>query len=87
MRSYIDSVVQVGFYKVFGRPIAKVFLGAVFTYQATYWLWAKLEKDDIQAQKEGIVPRTMTDSILSLQAIEEILSLERQLGELSNRSQ
>jgi hypothetical protein len=47
-------VIQVGFYKVFGRPIAKVFLGAVFTYQVTYWLWAKSEKEDIRAQKEGV---------------------------------
>jgi len=40
---------------MFGRPIAKVFLGAVFTYQVTYWIWVKLEKDDLKAQKIGEV--------------------------------
>ena len=34
---------QIGFYKSFGRPVAKVFLGAIFTYQVLYWGWAKLE--------------------------------------------
>ncbi|MCJ1300787.1 hypothetical protein MMC08_003586 [Hypocenomyce scalaris] len=42
---------HVAFYKSFGRPIAKVFLGAVFTYQAVYWLWVKLEDDEIKQQK------------------------------------
>lgn len=31
------------FWLSFGRPIAKVFLGALFTYQLTYLAWAKLE--------------------------------------------
>ena len=43
----------MGFYKSYGRPIAKVFLGAVFTYQAVYWLWVKLETDEIMARKKG----------------------------------
>ncbi|KAK0516800.1 hypothetical protein JMJ35_001403 [Cladonia borealis] len=45
---------HVGFYKSYGRPIAKVFLGAVFTYQAVYWLWVKLETDEIMARKKKI---------------------------------
>ncbi|KAF2016066.1 hypothetical protein BU24DRAFT_422393 [Aaosphaeria arxii CBS 175.79] len=31
------------FYKSFASPIVKCFLGALFTYQVTYWGWMKLE--------------------------------------------
>ena len=44
----VANSTKVGFYKSFGRPIAKVFLGAVFTYQVVYWLWVKLETDEIK---------------------------------------
>lgn len=44
---------KVGFYKTFGRPIAKVFLGAVFTYQAVYLFWVKLETDEIKDKKKS----------------------------------
>ncbi|VUC34942.1 unnamed protein product [Clonostachys rosea] len=37
------------FYKTFTRPIAKVILGAVLTYQLVYWAWVKLETDEIMA--------------------------------------
>ncbi|CAH0024106.1 unnamed protein product [Clonostachys rhizophaga] len=37
------------FYKTFTRPIAKVVLGAVLTYQLVYWAWVKLETDEIIA--------------------------------------
>ncbi len=47
---------QVGFYKSFGRPIAKVFLGAMFTYQITYLVWHRLEIEETKAYKTGIVP-------------------------------
>lgn len=50
------TVHQVGFYKSFGRPIAKVFLGAMFTYQITYLLWHKLEIEETKAYKTGTVP-------------------------------
>ncbi|MCJ1460646.1 hypothetical protein MMC28_011028, partial [Mycoblastus sanguinarius] len=43
---------HVGFYKSFGRPVAKVFFGAVFTYQTVYWLWLKLETDEIRDRKK-----------------------------------
>ncbi|MCJ1257060.1 hypothetical protein MMC24_004885, partial [Lignoscripta atroalba] len=42
---------HVGFYKSFGRPIAKVFLGAVFTYQAVYWLWTKGRLDEVKRER------------------------------------
>ncbi|KAM3561778.1 hypothetical protein MY1884_002207 [Beauveria asiatica] len=34
------------FYKTFSRPIAKVMILAVFTYQVAYWTWSKLEADE-----------------------------------------
>ncbi|KAF2280723.1 uncharacterized protein EI97DRAFT_428831 [Westerdykella ornata] len=40
------------YYKSFGLPIAKCFLGALFTYQVTYWLWMKLESLEEQKDKE-----------------------------------
>lgn len=46
---------HVGFYKSFGRPIVKVFLGAVVTYQVTYLVWTKLETDEIKQQKRNKV--------------------------------
>lgn len=45
---------KVGFYKSLGRPIAKVFFGAVFTYQVVYWLWVKLETDEIRDRKTSM---------------------------------
>ena len=55
LRTYAikTDAIQVRFYKSFGRPIAKVFLGAVFTYQVVYWGWVKLETDEIKRQKKG----------------------------------
>lgn len=47
------SYIEVGFYKSFGGPVAKVFLGAVFTYQAVYWAWVKLETDEIKNSKRS----------------------------------
>lgn len=45
--------VQIGFYKTFARPVAKVLLMSTFTYQLVYWLWVKLETDEIKAEKQG----------------------------------
>lgn len=42
------------FYKDFGRPIAKVFLMAFFTYQVTYWAWVKMEKEEAKVEKESM---------------------------------
>ncbi len=44
---------QIGFYKTFTRPIAKVLLMATFTYQLAYWGWQKLEKEEIKRNKTG----------------------------------
>ncbi|KAL2004995.1 hypothetical protein VTN00DRAFT_2845 [Thermoascus crustaceus] len=38
-------------FKAFGRPFAKVFLGAIFTYQVIYWTWLKLEMDEAKLEK------------------------------------
>ncbi|PWY62863.1 hypothetical protein BO83DRAFT_383105 [Aspergillus eucalypticola CBS 122712] len=38
-------------YKLFVSPFAKVFLGAIFTYQVIHWTWLKLEMDESKAEK------------------------------------
>ncbi|KAH8161734.1 hypothetical protein CIB48_g6501 [Xylaria polymorpha] len=43
------------FYKTFGRPIAKVFLMAIFTYQLLYYFWVKLEQDEVRAEMEATI--------------------------------
>lgn len=44
---------QSEFYKTFTRPVAKVLLMAVLTYQLVYWSWLKLETDEIRAETDG----------------------------------
>ncbi|KAL6822378.1 hypothetical protein V8C43DRAFT_310914 [Trichoderma afarasin] len=41
------------FYKTFTRPIGKVLVLAVFTYQVAYWTWTKLEADEHRAEADG----------------------------------
>ncbi|KAI8633080.1 hypothetical protein F5Y19DRAFT_471337 [Xylariaceae sp. FL1651] len=43
------------FYKTFGRPIAKVFLMAIFTYQLAYYLWARLEQGEMRAEMQATI--------------------------------
>ncbi|KAK3691700.1 hypothetical protein LTR37_018493 [Vermiconidia calcicola] len=40
------------FYKTFGRPVAKNFLIALFTYQVIYWSWLKLESLEVKKEKD-----------------------------------
>ena len=44
---------QSQFYKTFTRPVAKVLLIAVFTYQLIYWSWVKLDTEETKAQADG----------------------------------
>merc|ERR1712000_342958 len=48
------------FYKQFTRPVAKVLLMAVLTYQLVYFGWMTLETEEIKAQADGesVVGRT-----------------------------
>ena len=72
----------MGFYKRFGRPIAKVFFGAVFTYQVAYLVWNKLETDVVMDQKRSIgLPYRFQKggSCLIYLTIEEILKMEAQI--------
>ncbi|KAF2112368.1 hypothetical protein BDV96DRAFT_580603 [Lophiotrema nucula] len=41
------------FYRSFGSPILKTFLGALFTYQVLYWSWLKLEAVEEKYDKEN----------------------------------
>ncbi|KUI56737.1 hypothetical protein VP1G_04085 [Cytospora mali] len=45
------------FYKSFTRPVAKVLLMAMFTYQLVYWGWVKLEQDEITAERQGEIAK------------------------------
>ncbi|KAF7551550.1 hypothetical protein G7046_g7700 [Stylonectria norvegica] len=47
--------VTAQFYKQFTRPIAKVGLLAVFTYQFLYWGWLRLETDEIRAERDATI--------------------------------
>lgn len=47
-------LIKAQFYKDFTRPVAKVLLMAMFTYQLAYWGWVKLEQDEIRAEREGV---------------------------------
>ncbi|KAI0430820.1 hypothetical protein F5Y09DRAFT_218587 [Xylaria sp. FL1042] len=55
------------FYKTFGRPIAKVFLMAIFTYQLAYYFWVRLEQDEIRAEMEA----TISDLEARIEALEQ----------------
>ncbi|PTB62798.1 hypothetical protein BBK36DRAFT_1127800, partial [Trichoderma citrinoviride] len=43
------------FYKTFTRPIGKVLVLAVFTYQVAYWTWVKLEADEHRAETDATI--------------------------------
>uniref|UniRef100_A0A0B7JRI1 Uncharacterized protein n=1 Tax=Bionectria ochroleuca TaxID=29856 RepID=A0A0B7JRI1_BIOOC len=86
------------FYKTFTRPIAKVVLGAVLTYQLVYWAWVKLETDEIIADTAGklrpampaplepcAVPMSLTGGS-SLSLAETIKDLERKVDEYKNKT-
>ncbi|KAI0024354.1 hypothetical protein F4780DRAFT_775747 [Xylariomycetidae sp. FL0641] len=50
-----DAAKQSQFYGTFGRPILKVFLMAVFTYQIAYYFWVKLEQDEIKGEMQSTI--------------------------------
>lgn len=60
MRFVADSLpfLQSAFYKTFGRPIAKVLLVAMLTYQMIYLLWVKLEADETKKIRNGSCDRS-----------------------------
>ncbi|OTB05830.1 hypothetical protein M426DRAFT_319511 [Hypoxylon sp. CI-4A] len=45
-----EQSINSQFFKTFGRPIAKVFLVAIFTYQLAYYLWVRLEQDETKSE-------------------------------------
>jgi hypothetical protein len=47
----LTNSVQRAFYKSFGRPIAKVFFMALFTYQVLHYSWMRLESMEEQEEK------------------------------------
>ncbi|TFB05095.1 hypothetical protein CCMA1212_002436 [Trichoderma ghanense] len=43
------------FYKTFTRPVGKVLVLAIFTYQVAYWTWLKLEADEHRAETDATI--------------------------------
>ncbi|KAI6090881.1 hypothetical protein F4821DRAFT_12044 [Hypoxylon rubiginosum] len=43
------------FFKTFGRPIAKVFLLAIFTYQVSYYFWVRAEQDETRSEMRATI--------------------------------
>lgn len=64
-------LVQVAFYKTFTRPVLKVLLTAVVTYQIAYLGWMKLEQDEMKAER--------TQEVAALEA--KVAELQKQQGE------
>ncbi|OTA79613.1 hypothetical protein M434DRAFT_402038 [Hypoxylon sp. CO27-5] len=50
-----EGSINKQFYKTFGRPIAKVFLLAIFTYQVAYYFWVRLEQDEIKSEMRATI--------------------------------
>ena len=50
----LANLLQSSFFKTFGRPITKVCLMAVFTYQLVFFGWTKLEQDEIRSERQGM---------------------------------
>ncbi|KAF8422872.1 hypothetical protein EV426DRAFT_704615 [Tirmania nivea] len=48
---------HITFYTIYGRPIAKVFLIAMGTYQLLYFFWKKLETMEEQKGKQEEIDR------------------------------
>lgn len=78
----------MGFYKSFGRPVAKVFLGAVFTYQLAYWIWVKLETDEVKKKKKSrfLIRHARAQILVKLMVRlkGQILELETEVRRLSS---
>lgn len=45
---------QRAFWGTFARPMAKVFTGAMVTYQICYWSWLKLETMELERTNDGM---------------------------------
>lgn len=60
-RLVTNADLQRAFYKSFGRPIAKVFFMALFTYQVLHYTWMRLEsmeeKEEKSAELQGLEGR------------------------------
>ncbi|KAF2474519.1 uncharacterized protein BDR25DRAFT_310997 [Lindgomyces ingoldianus] len=54
------------FYKSFGSPILKTFLGALFTYQVIYWSWLKLESLETKKNLEDEIRGLETELVVSI---------------------
>lgn len=72
-------------YRTFAGPFAKVFLGAVFTYQVIYQTWMKLEMDESKLEKNGMFysNRVFSRRENANSAAEEVAVLEKKAREMA----
>ncbi|KAI1776075.1 hypothetical protein F4818DRAFT_440448 [Hypoxylon cercidicola] len=54
-RFYRNAESASQFFRTFGRPIAKVFLLAIFTYQVAYYFWVRAEQDEIRSEMRATI--------------------------------
>jgi hypothetical protein len=59
---------------------------ATFTYQLSYWLWVKLEKDEIKSTRQGDLLIPLHTSTRADPFIAEISALEAKLQELVEKT-
>ncbi|OAL53170.1 hypothetical protein IQ07DRAFT_585113 [Pyrenochaeta sp. DS3sAY3a] len=81
------------YYKSFGSPVLKCFLGALFTYQLAYFSWLKLEtieeqyekrteiKDLQQELKDVIVQQKQVAGEMVLQAVDAVGEVKDKVAE------
>lgn len=78
---------QLSRYRAVGGPFAKVFLGAIFTYQVLYWCWLKLEMDEEKCERNSKYRLFLTLALLFarqwLIQVEEVAALENKARELT----
>ena len=57
---------HISFYRIYGRPIVRVFLMSSITYYALHYLWWTLEHDEMEADKRAQVTQlaeTLGDAV------------------------
>lgn len=77
-----SNVCQTQFYKTFTRPVFKVILTAVFTYQVVYWSWLKLEADEKRAETDGKLSLPSCNALSSCPSLPGVLTRAAEIRDL-----
>lgn len=81
---------QGTYYRSFGSPVLKCFLGALFTYQLAYFAWLKLETIEEQHEKRTEIKglqRELKAAIVQQKQVaeEKVLEAVDAVGEVKDR--